>query len=279
MISISPTQEKVLRSLARYKYLSTEQLQKLTGLKHKQQVYENLRELKAKSLIDQIVYGAVTRVGTTAKLNFLSYKGAKAVGELPDIDILRYPKSTSTMFKNDFYHRIHTIDLMIAYDEWLNQSNFIPSFYEAYFDSIGSQKSDILKNTSKTKVVVSEALSVTPDAIFSFQDMQANPKLFVLEVTNGRDTGRTTRQIKNNLIAMYKGAVSEKYGIKKTPLLLVAFEHEAHKAGVLKAIQEADFSTTFLGLEKYLFFSMQQQASKHWATAWESITGQIASIF
>ena len=137
----------------------------------------------------------------------------------------------------------------------------------------------MLKSTSKTKVDVSEQVSVTPDAVFGFEDEAGTQRLFVLEVTNGRDTGRTTRQIKNNLVAIYKGKVSEKYNIKKTPLLLVAFEHEAHRDGVKKAVMQEGFATTFQGLEKYLFFAMQQQASHDWARNWETIEGLPAAIF
>lgn len=279
MISISPIQEKILRGLAKYKYLTTDQLQRLTGVKHKQQVYENLRALRDRGFVDSIIYGAVTRVGTTSKLNFLTYKGAKVVSDLPDIGGIRYPKSTTTMFKNDFYHRIHTIDLMIGFDQWIDTTAHLPTFFDTYFDTIGSQKSDVLKSTSKTRVEVSEQVSVTPDAIFGFEEGAGAQRLFVLEVTNGRDTGRTTRQIKNNLVAIYKGKVSEKYGIKKTPLLLVAFEHEAHRDGVRKAVMQEGFTTTFQGLERYLFFAMQKQASQDWAGSWETIEGQTAAIF
>ena len=78
---------------------------------------------------------------------------------------------------------------------------------------------------------------------------------------------------------MYKGKVSQKYGIEKTPLLLVAFEHEAHKEGVKKAINEGGFTTTFQGLEKFLFFTMQVNASNNWKDSWESIDGKPAVIF
>jgi Fe2+ or Zn2+ uptake regulation protein len=62
MISISPTNEKILRNLAKYKYLSTEQIKRLIKVKHKQQVYENLKLLREKGLVDSVIYGAVSRV-------------------------------------------------------------------------------------------------------------------------------------------------------------------------------------------------------------------------
>ena len=279
MISISPTGERILRALAKYKYLTTDQFQKLLGVKHKQQVYENLRMLRDRGLIDNLVYGAVTRVGTTAKLHFLSYKGAKAVAELPDVETVWYPKNTSTMFKNDFYHRIHTIDLIISFDEWISRTTNTPLFFHTYYDTIGHQKSDVLKSTSKTKIEITPEASVTPDAIFGYEDLKGEKSLFVVEVTNGKDTGRTTRQIKNNLVAIYKGKVSNKYEIQKTPPLLVAFEHEAHKQGVKKAIFDGGFSTTFKGLEKYLFFGMQEKIKNDWLGSWETIEGQPATIF
>jgi hypothetical protein len=37
---------------------------------------------------------------------------------------------------------------------------------------------------------------------------------------------------------MYKGKFSEHYNILKTPKLLVSFEYESHKTGVIKALNE-----------------------------------------
>lgn len=278
MISITPTQEKILRGLAKYKFLSTDQIRKIFNIGHRQQVYKNVGELRDKKLVSDVIYGAVGRVGTTTKLYFLTIKGVNILTDLHDIGEIKYPKSTSTLFKNDFFHRIHTIDSIISYDKWIEQSTNIRLFFEVYFDSIGSQKSPILKNTSKTHIKLNENTGITPDCIFAYEDVQDNKRLFVLEISNGRDTGRTTQQIKNNLIAMYKGIISKKYNIEEMPTLLVIFENESHKNGVQKAIQKAGFLETFEDCDKYLFFALHSQIIDDW-NSWENIYNQKIRLF
>ncbi len=278
MITITPTNEKILRGLATYKFLSTEQIQRLYAINHKQQVYTNLKQLHDKKFIDSVIYGAVGRVGTTTKLHFLSYTGAKTLAKIPDVGEIKYPKSTSTMFKNDFYHRMHTIDTMISFDTYLGQSTHIKLFCDVYFDSIGSQKSEILKNTSKTNIRLSPDSTITPDIIFATQSINKEKCLFVLEMSNGKDTGRTTQQIRNNLVAMYEGKTSEKYSLQEMPILLVVFEHEAHKEGVKNAMIKNNFLEVFEDCDKYVFFALHQNIIEDW-NCWENIHSEKSVLF
>jgi len=58
------------------------------------------------------------------KLHYLTRKGALTLADINRIETsqIKYPKSTNTLVKNDFFHRITTIDLMIAYEERIEAS-------------------------------------------------------------------------------------------------------------------------------------------------------------
>lgn len=139
------------------------------------------------------------------KLHYLTPKGATTVADFLRVDLegVKYPKSTNTLVKNDFVHRIKTIDLRIAYDEWIANTLFEPLFFDTYFDSVGSQKkqeSGFLK--SKTRVDLSNGDFIDPDALFGYDDTEG-VRLFVLEVANGHDTQRIVKQIKNVVFGVY----------------------------------------------------------------------------
>lgn len=84
-----------------------------------------------------------------------------------ELESVKYPKSTNTLVKNDFVHRIKTIDLQITYNERIANTVFEPLFFDTYFDTIGSQRKQengILR--SKTRVDLSNGDFIDPDAIF-----------------------------------------------------------------------------------------------------------------
>lgn len=122
MLTISPIEQRILRRLGRYRFLTAQQMWKGIGNKSLQVIYEDVRMLKEKGLLGSITYGGVSRTGTMQKLHYLTRKGAVIVAETEGIGLeqVKFPKSTNTLVKNDFLHRIATIDLMIAFDQWIN---------------------------------------------------------------------------------------------------------------------------------------------------------------
>jgi hypothetical protein len=275
MITIPPIQEKILRQLADYKFLTVEQLKRLLKVNHKNSIYQPVQILSEKGFVEALIYGAVSRVGTSQKLHFLTAKGAKIVGSFPEIDKIRYPKSHSTMVKNDFYHRIHTVDTQISFYSWVEENNFIASFFDVYFDTIGSQKGQGINSRSITRIDFNGNVYIVPDSIFCF-DTPQEKNLCVLEIANGRDTGRVLKQIDKNLEAIYNGLVSDKYQIKKSPTLLIAFEHIEHQKGVMKAVKEGVLMKKFEDLPTSLFFGLQENIRTDWAKSWVNINGENA---
>lgn len=258
MLTISPIQSEILRGLWTYKFLTAQQLLKLSNGRHLQSIYAELRVLREKNIIGAIVYWGVSRTWTLQKLHYLTPKGACIVGEIRrvDLDEVRYPKSTNTLVKNDFVHRINTIDLWIAYDMRIANSQFDPLFFDVYFDTVGSQrwkKPTPLQGKTRIKVANSDVV-IDPDAVFAYDDTE-ELRLFVLEVANGHDTLRIINQVENIVFAMYCWAISDKYKLEKTPYLLFAFEHISTQKAVMEQVLKNPYLIHFNKLTDYLFFS------------------------
>lgn len=280
MLVISPIQEKILCALGKYKFLTSLQAWTIIGNKNIQSIYNDLRILRGKELVDCIVYGGVSKSGTMHKLNYLTTKGAKVVAEIlqTELDSIKFPKSTNTLVKNDFIHRIHTIDQHIAFDKWFEQSHEL-LFFDRYFDKLGSQRKQADGALhSKTRVQLDDINFINPDVIFAYGTIQ-KPNLFVLEIANGLDTKRIVQQVKGGIYAAYTGAVADKYQLQVTPKLLVALEHEGTKNAVMQRVKMDGYLNEFEGLENFLFFALQAQSKESWATSWQDINGQTATLF
>lgn len=281
MIVIAPIQESLLKALGKYKFLTSHQAWRLVGNKNIQTIYNDLKVLRDRGFVDCIVYGGVSRSGTMAKLNYLTSKGAKVTADIEGIhlDEVKYPKSTNTLVKNDFFHRIFTIDLMIAFDEWIETTEHQRVFFDVYFDKTGSQrKQEEGSLKGKTRVETGKNLFIDPDGIFLFRTKQKY-ELCLLEVANGLDSKRILQQIRNVVFASYQGLVSEKYQIQTTPRILIAFEMESTMQAVMKRVRADEYLENFEELEKYLFFGLQSLVKNKWTDGWLDMAGKPAFIW
>ena len=281
MIVISPIQEGILKALGRYKFLTSKQAWKLIGNKNLQTIYNDLRTLRERGFVDCIVYGGVSKSGTMEKLNYLTSKGAKVTAEIDgkNIDQVRHPKSTNTLVKNDFFHRIYTIDLMIAFDAWAEKNEHETIFFDTYFHKTGSQrKQNDGPLKGKTRVEIGSNNFIDPDGIFLFRTQQKE-HLQILEVANGLDSKRIIQQIRNVVYASYQGYVSEKYKVKTGPKILIAFERESTMKAVIQRIGLDEYLRNFDDLSKYLFFALQEDARDGWEECWHDVAGNKVSVW
>jgi hypothetical protein len=281
MIVIPPIQESILKALGKYKFLTSQQLWKLVGNKSLHVIYNDLKVLKERGFSDYIVYGGVSRSGTMAKLHYLTSKGARVTADIEgvSIDQVKYPKSTNTLVKNDFFHRIFTIDMMIAFDKWIAGTEHEPIFFDVYFDKTGSQRKQeegALKG--KTRVEIGKNNFIDPDGIFLYRTNQKD-ELRILEVANGLDSKRIMQQIRNVVFASYQGYVSEKYKVLTTPKILIAFEKDSTMQAVISRIRVDNYLDSFENLNDYLFFALQSEAKETWSDGWKDISGGTASIW
>lgn len=54
--------------------------------------------------------------------------------------IIRFPKTNTVLFGQDYYHRIHTIDAHIALQEWAFNEPLELSLFLTYLDKVSTGK-------------------------------------------------------------------------------------------------------------------------------------------
>lgn len=302
MIVITPQQEKIIRALGHYKYLGVSQLSK-AGCGFIEKMRQNVRKLRDLGLIDTIRFGGFGNHSKAEDMHFLTLKGARLLLEydtmlsLPDI---KFPKQTTSVFFNDYWHRHTFLNTQIAYHSWITtQEDCTPLFFDRYFDKFGNNRtpspgvlgavggSDHLSGDGETsddepgssKKTIKSATYMelpdgshySPDGLFAYEKSSGKKFLYLLEVYRGKDTQRTFSQLLKGLQATSEGVPSQKYGLTVANRILATFEHEGNLEAVRTRLRHDPWART---AEKFIFFGVDEVIQRHFPTGWRDITGK-----
>ena len=274
MLEIKPIQERVMVALAHYKFLTVSQLTRL-GSGSKGRTQEAVRKLIEAGLVANSHYGGVTRngAGRVESISYLTAKGARVLLENNhhlDLKAIKYPKSINSIFKNDYLHRISTINTWISFEEWAKATGQEVAFFHTYFDKLGSQikQEEDIPLQSITRLDFKNGTYIEPDAIF-LSEGQGKKCFFILEVCNGKDTKRHVEQIRQNVYAIYNGIPTDKYKQNKSPRLLCTFETENQlKLALDKISEDAYFQAEWI--EKAVFLNVAEQVWQSFPENWKT---------
>jgi hypothetical protein len=275
---ITPAQEKTLRYLAVYKYLTVSQLFKLS-VGGKDYIRKITKLLEKQGLVNVSRYGGIHLItdGKPENIYYLTNKGVKVLLENTDLQPheIKHPKNVNSIFSNDYLHRVSTINIHIAFDLWCTQKNCFESTFETYFHTIGSQKKKGDEDTplqSVTRLSFDNGVYIQPDGVLIAQNSQ-QLYFFVLEVCNGVDTKRHVQQIKDNIQAIAKGLPTDKYKQPKNPRLLVTVETENQKKLVIERIKKDPFFTGDWS-EKAFLLNVAHNVWQDFGSSWENLKGE-----
>lgn len=275
----SPQQTKILLSLAKYKYLTIGQFLSLEVGKDKEFIRKNLSLLREKRLTDRMTFGLIPAKGKFEDIHFLTERGAKEILSNTDLhpDQVRHPSRASTFFKNDYLHRVSTVDVMIAFNQWAGGQGYQVDFFDTYFDKVGSQKGSKEGIKSKTRFDLPNGQNISPDGIIKYSTAN-NSFLYCLEVYNGKDTKRVTEQIRKLAYATFEGIPSEKYGHNKANRNLVVFQYETYMKTAIERIKKDPYLSHFDGLEKFFLFNSVDSTKKDFGQSWSDLNGNLIDL-
>ena len=275
----TPQQTAILSSIAKYKYLTVNHFKALKIGSSDRLIRDNLKILRERKLTEKMSFGTIPIKGRFQDLHFLTERGAKMLIESLELEPeeVKHPSSASTFFKNDYLHRVSTIDLMISFNQWTEKNGYIIDLFDTYFDKVGSQRATETGVQSKTRFDLPNGKNISPDAVIKYE---ANGKnyLFCLEVYNGKDTKRVIEQIRKLTYATFEGIPSKKYNHNKTNRNLILFEFEDYKNYAIDRIKKDPYLSQFEGLEKVLFFSSIEAQKLDFGANWTDLNGKIQNL-
>ncbi len=276
VIRVTGMQEKILRELGNYKYLTVSQLIKLkVGVRNR--IYESIKVLVSAGLVQFADYKALLRYGQQLeRIHFLTRKGATfLVSHTPNLhlDHIRYPKSTTTLFTHDYFHRVSSINTHISFITWLNSHDFSLIGYYDYFDVIGSRK----KHSSEpmkavTRIEFGNEHFLDPDGI-AIYDNQGKPKITLIETYNGKNTKRVIEQLRKHIYIIKHGLAAYKFNLQAPTRVCCTFEDENARNAVIKSLQ-TDPYFQFTNVEYYFFFGVAEKVWSDFEHSFMNIQGK-----
>lgn len=275
---MSESELKIIEALARYKFLTSSQLDFLKILKNKVGLYARLRQLSSgkNAFVKKNSFGIMPGKGKLEDFHFLTEKGKNFLIENLDYSDknIKIPKGTSSLFQRDYFHRKKTIDFFLYFDRFLldNQSHII--FLDYYFDKQGNNRSS--KNSrAKNRIDIEESGSfLIPDIVTKFR-YKNEPYLFFFELHNGKDTKKIMKQLYYHLLVIEEGGGAEKYQMKKSHRVLIVFEFES----ILKStIERLSKVSDFEGFEPFFIFKTEKELKDDFFNNWLKIDNQRTTL-
>ena len=270
MILINNLQSDILENIGRFKFLTTSQIQRITG-KSLSYVRENL------SLLSQNNYIKTYRIEKFIKaenMYYLTEKGKDIIVSHEKIfaEDIKLPVGVPLVVK-DFQHRKNFIDIHIALHYHLqnlqDKEIQIHKFY-AYFDKVGNNRT-AHNLESQTKISLSDNQFFMPDGVMITIDENEEKNLYLIEMYNGKDTIRTLQQLAKHSKAIALGTPAQKFGIQKNPTILCVFEYESSKQAVIKRLQANE---RFTPVADFFFFISLEDMRKDFISAWYNLKGK-----
>jgi hypothetical protein len=273
-------QEKILRELAIYKFLTVSQMVKLkVGIKNR--VYESLKVLIQQGYVKFADYKALLRYGhKLERIHFLTAKGARLlVSNTPNLhlDNVRYPKSSTTLFTHDYLHRVSSINTQISFYQWLCKHKFRLVSYSTYFDVVGSRKKHANEPMhAVTRIDFGNGYFLDPDGIAIYENNE-KPKITVIETYNGKDTKRVIEQLRKHVYVVKHGLVAIKNKVEAPTRVCCTFENENAIQAVLKRLKTEPYFH-FSDIEYYFFFGVAEKVWEDFENNFYNLHGVLTKM-
>ncbi|MEL6669855.1 MAG: hypothetical protein AAFP08_12845 [Bacteroidota bacterium] len=268
-----PKEIAILKALARYKFLTYDQMIRLGIANHTSNlssVTKGLREVK-RPYIKKIPH----RVGTPIK-HFLTKRGKDALVELYHLQEsdINYPIGSILTDTQDQKHRTSIISIQIEVDLAAQAEGLEMLFCDRYFDTTGNNRVD--KNLkSKTAFHCTDTQTVKADLIFSLQTPKQQ-EYYVLELENGKDSAKAVDKCINHAKALLKGSLNEKLGFSTGYRALWVFEYKSIMEKVIVKLQSISL---FEHLHEYFLFKPLNQIEKEILSGWKNVSARERNLY
>lgn len=271
---VNKKQVLILKAIARYKFITYQQVIRLGIEKYKANVSKLVTDLRdsKRPLVRKIPH----RNGEPAK-HYLTPKGKEILLELyDDLDadkILTVPKILYTDTQ-DQKHRTTTIDIQIELDFACQRNHIDILFCDRYFDTVGNNRID--KNLkSKTAFVFEGKKSVKADLVFMLQTSKQR-ELYILELENGKDTKKAVEKCFNHAKAILLKSANEKYDYNQGYRTLWIFEHQSIMEATINRLRKNPF---FENLHEYFLFKSLDAIQEDFFEDWVNLGGTSRKLY
>ncbi len=277
VISIPQSNFQALECLHTYKFLTVKQLQRLGVNGHEKSVSRTMKRFFDKRRFRReyvgqknfpVVRGADTNLPS---VYYLKYQGAKLLAEYYRIPVseINYPLSEPA-YRQDYYHRIHTVDVHIALRQWAERVGADVGVVDVYFDHVGNTRTGGKKNPLRKQTRIplgkdEDGRFFEPDLIYLVTMPDGRRQFATVEIHNTRDVKRFLEQMETHAEAITTGAVGIHYEIEIDNRVRWVFWHEGTMFAAMKRIRA---SGDFEDLRHLIEFNTIDKVKKDFTDGW-----------
>jgi len=274
-MNITERQLQILEALARFKYLTSNQLAKLFKVKNSANVTRLLKDLNERKqpLVNYKGFGVIPIHGRLARVFFLTSHGKDLIQEALDYseDSIKFVKNKHSLFQRDYFHRRDTVTFNMYFQQWLANNNYQLHFFNYYFDKSGSNRNNTGETLNSLQV---NDFKIVPDGIGLFNTPE-RPYLFLFELHNGKDKGRAVNQISAHCLAISTGSASDKYKISTSARVYYVFEEESCKRAVMEELKN---DPHFANFNKHFLFKSMKSLQEDFYIGWHHFNGDLVNF-
>jgi hypothetical protein len=263
MAMITEIQVKMLKALAKYKYLTVSQMVDLDISPSIDTIRKYCNVLKKEELVKQTGYrGTIQEAGRNKNIRyegmiFLAKSGVDFLEGL-GLENIKYPKNYKIAFANDYIHRSCMISTCISFDKYL-QKNELNGFTKIDF------------HNAETTIEISPKLTVKPDIIIGF-----NQNIFILEVWAGLEKEYILSQLQRLTKGLASKKISEFLEYDRLPRVVNIFRDVPTMERVKKELQAELFFES--AVNKGLFYFATFENIKQDFSIWQDINGKNVEV-
>lgn len=276
MRQLTDTQARILAALARYRFLTADQILSLAIIGNRAHLYRILADLcDAPALVGKYATRPIHGKGTFPSLHYLTDRGAEALAELTQDDIaaFKYPKGRVS-FSSLLVHTTRCVWAEIAVRQWAEKSGHAVDFFYNDFDTQGDNRTGKNGKLRKmTRIDLDNGEHLIPDAVFQLTDAEGTPRLFVLEIHNEMRTKRIADKLSEYREAITQGAIRRQFKYDAAPRILAIFESQNHASHALAAMEKGG---RFRQWERYFYLKSLDDMRIDFRYGWQTLNGMSA---
>ena len=138
---------------------------------------------------------------------------------------------------------------------------------------IGSRKrGKVEPMQTVTRIEYGNGYYLDPDGVLLFEK-EGKPKMFLIEIYNGKDTKRVINQLRKHVYVIKHGLAAAKYDVKIAARVVSTFEQEGNMKAVLERLA-IDPYFQFEGIENYFFFGLADVVNEAFETGFVNLKGE-----
>ena len=277
---------QIMEQLWRYEYLTVKQILIIWIWTRSQNLVRPLAELQMwkSPMINCIKFWVIPWIWKLSYIYYLKKAWVRFLEEhlWKDVSRIKYPKSRSTYFQRDYFHRVSTIDFHIKlikefryHNKHIEPKITLNNVFW-YFDKSGSNRSERLENSRvKTRIDLDSKRYIIPDGVIVYT-MGGRRETLLVELSNGKNTKKIFNQLLVHALAISRWIPKKLFNTERDTRVLCLFEHESIKNAVASRLS---FDKRFERFKEHFLFKTYNEAQVSILYGWMLFDWEEGGIF